>query len=400
MMTPSSRKVRRPLAAWVMGLVLLYASPVVVAQETQAPPASINDDKNYRDTIGQEKSDRFELRDARHKRDRRDRDRRNRQSAAAVEPLYPEATREEPEARASRTGLKRLQALTEVYNAGDDAATLAAALEVAEDAKSNAYEKSFAYQIAGTAASGAGDDSAAADYFAKAVEADGLANNDHYATLQNLAVVQYTLERYDQALQTVDRFLAETRSTKPELQGLRGTILMALERYTDAADVYVAQLEASPENNAARMNAVAAYQHAGDDAKAMQLLADARDKGLLADTNGYRALYVSYLNTERDKDALAVIEEGLAKGSLQENPDLARAFMIIGQNAYFAEDEATAIAMYERAAPMADNGEAALNLAKLYAETGNKAKAKAAAELALSKGVKDTAAAKRIAAGK
>ena len=65
--------------------------------------------------------------------------------------------------------------------------------------------------------------------------------------------------------------------------------------------------------------------------------------------------------------------------------------MIAGQNAYYAEDEATALAMYERAAPMADDGEAALNLAKLHAEAGNKAKSKAAAELALSKGREDLA---------
>ena len=148
------------------------------------------------------------------------------------------------------------------------------------------------------------------------------------------------------------------------------------------------------------MNAVAAYQQAGQDDKAVALLADAQAKGQLADANEYRALYVSYLNSERDKDALKVIDEGLAKGILKEGPELARAFMIIGQNAYYVEDEATALAMYTRAAPMADNGEAALNLAKLHAEAGNKAKSKAAAELALSKGVKDTAQAKRLAGAK
>ena len=313
---------------------------------------------------------------------------------------YPQATREEPEASASRRGLKALQELVETYNAGDAAKTTVAALAIATDADSNAYEKAFAYQIAATAVSGAGDDAKGAEYFAKAIEANGLGNNDHYTAMLNLAVVQYGAGEFPQALATIDRFLAETKSQKPEALNLRGGALMGMERYADAAAVYAAQVAASPEDKVARMNAVAAYQQAGQDDKAVALLADAQAKGQLADANEYRALYVSYLNSERDKDALKVIDEGLAKGILKEGPELARAFMIIGQNAYYVEDEATALAMYTRAAPMADNGEAALNLAKLHSEAGNKAKAKAAAELALSKGVKDTAQAKRLAGAK
>ena len=313
---------------------------------------------------------------------------------------YPQATREEPEASASRRGLKALQELVETYNAGDTAKTAAAALAIATDADSNAYEKAFAYQIAATAVSGAGDEAKGAEYFAKAIEANGLGNNDHYTAMLNLAVVQYGAGEFPQALATIDRFLAETKSQKPEALNLRGGALMGMERYADAAAVYAAQVAASPEDKVARMNAVAAYQQAGQDDKAVALLADAQAKGQLVDANEYRALYVSYLNSERDKDALKVIDEGLAKGILKEGPELARAFMIIGQNAYYVEDEATALAMYTRAAPMADNGEAALNLAKLHSEAGNKAKAKAAAELALSKGVKDTAQAKRLAGAK
>ena len=313
---------------------------------------------------------------------------------------YPQATREEPEASASRRGLKALQELVETYNAGDTAKTTAAALAIATDADSNAYEKAFSYQIAATAVSGAGDDAKGAEYFAKAIEANGLGNNDHYTAMLNLAVVQYGAGEFPQALATIDRFLAETKSQKPEALNLRGGALMGMERYADAAAVYAAQVAASPEDKVARMNAVAAYQQAGQDDKAVALLADAQAKGQLADANEYRALYVSYLNSERDKDALKVIDEGLAKGILKEGPELARALMIIGQNAYYVEDEATALAMYTRAAPMADNGEAALNLAKLHSEAGNKAKAKAAAELALSKGVKDTAQAKRLAGAK
>jgi uncharacterized protein HemY len=55
--------------------------------------------------------------------------------------------------------------------------------------------------------------------------------------------------------------------------------------------------------------------------------------------------------------------------------------------------------MYGRAAPMAADGEAALNLAKVYAEAGKPAEAKAAAQQALDKGVKDAAAARKLLGG-
>lgn len=314
--------------------------------------------------------------------------------------MYPQASRVEPEATATRSGVKRLQALIETYGAGNAAATIAAAGEIAADAEANAYEKAFALQIAGNAASSQGDDAAAADYFAKAIESGGLSNNDHYTAMFNLAVVQFGLERYDAATPTIDRFLAETKSAKPEALNLRAGIMMAQERYAEAAEIYTAQLAANPDDKTARMNAVAAYQQIEQFDKAVELLAGAHAKGQFTAPDEYRALYVSYLNSKRDKDALALIDDGLAKGILKPTPELARAYMVIGQNAYYDKDDATALEMYKRAAPIAADGEAALNLAKVYSEAGNKAEAIAAAKLALEKGVKDTEVARRLAGGK
>ena len=380
-MTTLSPKIARPtLLALALALALPMAVPTAAAQAGHGDSQKSESPRARRDAARKE-----------GKRGR---------AAEEVPAQYPAATREEPDATPSRKGMKRLQELVELYEAGDSAATVAVALELASDADANAYEKAFAYQIAGTAAPGAGDEAAAAEYFSKAIAANGLSNNDHYTSMLNLAVIQYGLEQYPEALQTLDRFLAETKSDKREALDLRGGVLMGMERYAEAAGIYAARLAADPDDKVARMNAVSAYQQAEQDDKALALLADAHARGQLSDAIEYRALYVNYLNVERDKDALAVIEEGLAKGIVKEDADLARIFMILGQNAYFAEDEATALKMYERAAPMSDNGEAALNLAKLHAESGNKAAAKAAAELALSKGVKDTAAAKRLAGGK
>ena len=321
-------------------------------------------------------------------------------AAEEVQVLYPQASRQEPEAKASRAGVKRLQKLAETYQKGEDDATIAQALEIATDGESNDYEKGFAYQIAGNAASNKGDDAAAADYFGKALASNGLGNNDHYTVMFNLAVVQYGLEQYPQALQTLDRFLAETKSDKVEAQNLRGGILMQDERYGEAAELYTRLLAAHPEDKTVRMNAVAAYQQADQPEKAVALLADAQAKGLLTEANEYRALYVSYINADRDKDAAKVIADGIAKGIVKPGPDLARDYMVLGQKAYYASDLATAAEMYKQEASMATDGEAALNLAKIYAEDGKKTEARAAAQQALDKGVADVAGAKRLVEGK
>jgi len=312
---------------------------------------------------------------------------------------YPLATREAPEAKASRKGLKSLQALTETFQAGDSAATLAAARAIYDSADSNPYEKAFAYQVAGNAAANEGDNATAAAMFTQALAANGLDNNNHYTVMFNLAVTQYGEDQFEPALATLDRFLSETKADKPEITALRGGLLMSLERYTDAAALYAAELAKHPDDRTLRMNAVAAYQANDQMDKAAELLAAAQANGQLTEPNEYRALYVTYINSDRDKDAIAVIEQGMASGVLKPDPDLAKDFMVLGQRAYYNDDDATAIEMYKRAASMAADGEAALNLAKIYAEAGRKAEAKAAAQEALDKGVKDPADARKVLGG-
>lgn len=332
-------------------------------------------------------------------REKRDAARAAKKGKQEVVQQYPLATRVEPETSASRKGLKALQALTETFQAGDAAATMAAARAIYGNPESNPYEKAFAYQVAGNAAANEGDNATAVEMFTQALNANGLDNNNHYTVMFNLAVTEYGEDQYQQALETLDRFVAETKADKPEIASLRGGLLMSLERYADAAALYEAELAKHPDDRALRMNAVAAYQANEQMDKAAELLAAAQGKGQLTEPNEYRALYVTYINGDRDKDAIAVIEQGLASGVLQPGPDLAKDFMVLGQRAYFNDDDATAIDMYKRAASMSADGEAALNLAKIYAQTGRKDEARAAAQQALDKGVKDPADARKLLGG-
>lgn len=309
--------------------------------------------------------------------------------------LYPAATRPSPEAKAKGKGLKSLQELQKAYEAQDNAAVIAKAEAIAAG-DGNAYEKSFAYQLAGNAAADLGEEARAVEFFRKSLDSNGLDNDSHYQVMYNLAVVQFGLQRFPDALATLDRFLAETKSEQPAHQTMRASILANMGRGDDAARIYAEQLAKHPDDMKLRMNAVAAYQQADQFDKANALLADAHKRGLLTEANQYRALYVGYINDDKDKEALTVIDDGIAKGVIQANPELAKDYMVLAQKAYYNGSDMDAIALYKRAIPIAADGEAALNLAKILEGQGKTAEAKAAAQTAIDKGVKKPEDARRI----
>jgi tetratricopeptide (TPR) repeat protein len=309
---------------------------------------------------------------------------------------YPNATRTQPDAKSSGKMIKNLQGLQELFEKQDMAGVIARAEEIVAMPSANAYDKSFAYSLAANAAADQDDQAKAAEYFRKAVDANGLDNDSHYTTMFNLAVIQFGLEKYAEALATVDRFLAESKSEKPEHQSFRAGILANLERHDEAAAIYKDLIAKNPNDKRILMNAVAALQNADKQDQANALLEDAYKRGMLTESRELRALYIGYMNASRWDDTQKVIDAGVSKGVLQPGPDLARDYQILAQNAYADDKIPLAIDLYGKAAPMAADGEAYLNLAKVLEYSGKKAEAKAAAQKALDKGVKKPEEAKGI----
>lgn len=315
---------------------------------------------------------------------------------AATAPLFPNATRQEPDAKASSKTLKALQEVQDAYEKQDYANAVSKADAIATKPDANAYEKAFAYQLAGSASADLNNEAKAAEYFQKALDSNGLDNNSHYQVMSNLAAVQFGLEQYDPALKTLDRFLAETKSTDPKYQTMRGSILASLGRNDEAAKLYKDLLAKNPNDKKILMNAVASLQQADQYDQANALLGEAYKKGQLTEAREYKALYAGYLNSDKWKEAVPVINDGAAKGLLPQDADLAKAYMIVAQKAYAEDDTKTAVEMYTKAAPIAADGEAYLNLAKVYSYQGKKAEAKDAAQKALDKGVKKPDEAKTL----
>ncbi|SFL09940.1 Uncharacterized conserved protein HemY, contains two TPR repeats [Lysobacter sp. cf310] len=350
-------------------------------------------------------------------------------SASKVE--YPNATREQPDAKASAKVTPKLKKMMDFYDDDKPAEGRAIADEIIANPAANAYDRSFAAQIGAQLAYGADDSAAAIAYLTKALEFNGLDNNGHYGAMFMMAQLQLQEDKYAEALATMDRFLAETKSTKPEHLIVKGNALYRLERYKDAAPIIKQAIDASPEpksdwqqllmaayaesgqtgeatkmaeavasknpgDKRAQLNLVATYLQADQFDKAAAVLEKLRAAGQLNEDKDYRQLYSTYLQIDgNEKKAAEVINDGLSKGILK--PDF-QAYLALAQSYYFSDQVNPSIEAYKKAAPLAPDGETYLNLARVLWQEDRIPEAKEAAKQAIAKGVKKPDDAKKIIA--
>lgn len=330
-----------------------------------------------------------------------ERGRERKQEAATKAPaLYPLATRKDPGLKASNKGAKALRDIVAAFDAkkGDEAVTKAEALLA--DPAANAYDKAFAHQVAASVEADRDppDYVKAIEHYKQAVAADALDNNGHYQMLYNLSVMQSQADQYADALASLERFLDETKSDKPEAIGFKAYLLSQLERPAEAAALYEQILAKNPDDKSTLMNAVSLFQQAGNDKRVSELLATARQKNMLTTDSEYRTLYVPLINGGKLKEAVELIDEGIAKGAIKPSQKLANDLSVIAQTYYAEENTPKAIEMFKRAATASENGEAALNLARVLRNENRIAEAKQAAQEALNKGIKKPEDAKKILA--
>ena len=355
------------------------------------------------------------------------------QAAPKAEAKYPDAVREEPEAKASAKLSSKLKKIFEAYEEDDSAKVVPLAEEMIANDKANAYERSISARLAAASLIGE-DDAKARDYLRKAVEFNGLSNNEHYDSMLMLGQLQMQGDDDAQGLATLDKLVAETRTTNPEVMAIRGNALYRLERYpeaitalkqaidaagadanpqwqqllmaayfdgdqpAEAAKIAEEQAARNPDDKKLQMNLASIYMQADQNDKAIAVLEKLRAKGQLTEDRDYRNLFALYLNTEgREKEGIAVIQDGMAKGVIK--PDH-QTYLALGQAYYFTDQPELAIENYQKAAPLAPDGETYLNLARILWGEGRLGEAKQAAQKALDKGVKKPEEAKKILAQK
>lgn len=344
---------------------------------------------------------------------------RNRKEAKP-EPAYPNATRVDPEIKQSRRLQPKLKKMYELSQEDDPVATEKAALEVLESSMATPYEKSLAAQIIAVTHVDRDDYGSAIRYFEQALQENGLPNDSHFQIMYQIAQLYMSDEEYAKALEYLDRFASETRSEKAEALAIRGNVLYRLERQAEAIDALqkaiaatdtpqaawyqllmasyadteqfdkageVAEqlLQKDPNDKNLVRNLASIYINADLNDKALEVLESAKGRGLLTEERDYRQLYQLYHYSEKETQAIATIQEGLDKGILKPGLDVYRA---LAEANYFSENIPAAIEAYKKAAPFAADGEISLNLARVLYEEARWAESKAAAQEALSRGLR------------
>lgn len=335
---------------------------------------------------------------------------------------YPNATRAEPESKVSSRLAARIDRMNKAYNDGKMDQVFKLADEVLANEKASDYDRALAYMLAGNAAIEGDDIAKALDYIERAVATNTLPNNNHFAMMQTLGALYAQEGQTAKGLEWIDRLIAETRTEDPDIYALKAgihynegqyeeaivairramelkpaeqpdnwrQILMASYNETGRESEAVALAEqlyqANKTDKRSLLNLASLYAQTGQDAKSAALLEQARADGLLTDRRDYEMLYATYLNMDgREKDAAAVIQEGLDKGILAAD---ARTYTFLAQSLYFSDQINPAIAAYRKAAEVATDGEAALALSQVLTNEDRNAEAKAAAQQALAKGLK------------
>jgi len=340
---------------------------------------------------------------------------------------FPQATRKAPEQAVSSSLRPAIEKLFKAYEQKDATKVVPLADEVIANAKANAYEHALAARIAGVTLLNADNDKAKA-YLEQALVFDGLSNNEHYETMNLLAQMDLVDKQYDKSLAMIDRYMAETHSQDGDSLVIKGNDLYRLKRYPEAIAALKTAIDGSPQpkpewlnllmasyfdagqpqeatkiaegliaknpdDKALQLNLASSYMEAGQEDKATALLEKLRASGKLDQPEDYHNLYAMYLNHDKNKEGIAVIQEGLQKGALKEDFDTMNS---LAQAYWFSGQSDQAIAAYRKAAPLAPNGETYLNLARALLNEGHMAEARQAAQQALDKGVRNPADAKKI----
>jgi tetratricopeptide (TPR) repeat protein len=103
--------------------------------------------------------------------------------------------------------------------------------------RANEYDKSLAAQLASQAAYQTDDVPGAIAYLKQVMQFNGLDNNGHFQSMLMLGQLQLQEDKTAEGLATLDKYFAESKSTKPEELIAKGQALYQLERYQEAIPV-------------------------------------------------------------------------------------------------------------------------------------------------------------------
>lgn len=315
---------------------------------------------------------------------------------------FPNATRTEPRSlKVSEGNSKKINEAYDLLDQGEDEKARGLLQSILDNPKSSPYEKALCLQGLAQVLYNEDDIAGAVETNEKALALDSLDNKSHFNLVYQVAQMNLMDERYDAALAAVERWIALTGTETAEALALKGNALYRLERFPEASTAMSKAIALSPDPSdtwqqlliasyydvenftAAAAAAEAAlaknpaqktvarqlasiYIELDQGDKAIAVLEDAKSRGLLTEASDLRQLFQLYNFVERPSEAARTINEGLAAGILKEDFDtlkgLGDAWVLTAQDSADESERQReafdkAIAAYDRASPLAKNGE-------------------------------------------
>ncbi|HZP66944.1 MAG TPA: tetratricopeptide repeat protein [Rudaea sp.] len=340
---------------------------------------------------------------------------------------YPNATRSEPKNdMTSSTDQKNLNQGLDALNSGDDAKAKELLHKVIETSKSK-YAQGYAdLGLANLELNDADYKSAIADY-KKVLELNSVPNDAYFDSMFNLVNAYVGDEQYQAALDELKIWREQGKRETADSYALEGNIDYRLEKYPEAieaikkaqsmtnepkeswnsilmasyaqsgqssqaAGLIEQQLAKEPTNKKLIQNALVIYTQNNQDDKALALLDKERSQGLITDESDYVTAAKIYANIAQSTDsgetnglkAASLLQEGLTKGAVKPT---AENYKLLGDVYMIAGNNDKALDAYNKAAPLASNGDLDYRRAQILGAAQNYAEAKTAIQKAISRGV-------------
>ncbi len=325
-----------------------------------------------------------------------------------VENEFPNATRAEPKVGMSEREQRELMKATDLVNDGKGSEAMPIIEKVLSGSKLGKYAEAYALQLKGRAYWDEDNDVEALAATTKAIELDSLPNAQHFGLIYQVAQMYVQSEKYTEALTWLQRWEKETGKTTADELALKGNVLYRLERYQEAIPVMkqaiaatdkpneswnqilmasyfeldqydeaaalIEQQLAKTPNDFKLMKQLATVYVNGDKyPQAIEVLSRARAQGLITSPDDYLQLAKLYANADKPKEAVETLRDGTAKGIVKPTIESLR---LEGDLCSQYDDDACSIAAYQKASPLATDGNVDYQLGYIlyYADRGAEAR--------------------------
>lgn len=343
------------------------------------------------------------------------------------EAQYPNATRKEP--KLDLTSEKEQKAINEGLDAvnNQDKEKATQLLQPIVDGSKSKYAQALALQGLASVHYNDGDVKGAIDLLKKALD-NGVMPNDTFFSLEYMLAQFYLAdEQYQLSIDTIEKWRTEGKKETADSYGLEGNAYYRLQKYPEAiaaikkaqsmtdkpndgwnqilmasysesgqsdqaAQVAQQQLAANPNDPNTLNNAVSVLMQAQKYPEAIALMEKARANGQLKTEKDYILLTKLYLISGQQSNeqkepatkALAVLQEGFSKNVVTAT---AENYQLLGAANIMSENMSGALTAYQKAIPLAKDGEANIRAGQLLLQDSKYSEAKGVIQQGIDKGV-------------